>query len=214
MASPWRRIAGLVVGAVYLETNLNLALRDWTLSGLATITFAISTAILIVVRVIGGSFGQPVRSELSARPETHGLRFSIRGLMVLTAAVALFIAFARALRGVAYPERLLLGSLFDSLCFVTVGLVALCAVLDEAYPLGRGLTVLVLSLLLGSFMGIASDVDRYQLVNIILVIFLYSAELLASMLVLRSSGYRFAWQTSQQPVQSSGDGNVGESVLA
>jgi hypothetical protein len=197
-----------------LETLLTLAVRDWTLSGLATITIAVAAATLIVVRVTGGRLAQQAHNELSARPETHRLRFSIRGLMLLTAAVALFIALAKALRGAPYPERVLLGNFFVSLCLVTVGFVALWAVLDGGHPLGRSATVLVLSSFLGLFVAIAFDVVRHQLVSILLVMSLYSAGLLASLLVVRSCGYRFVGQTSQHSVQSSGDGNVGESLLA
>jgi hypothetical protein len=198
--SPWRRIAGLVVGSVYLETLLYLVLDDRTLFGLATVTIAVTAATVIVVRVMGGRFTQQVHSELSARPETHRLRSSIRGLMLLIAAVAVFIASAKALHGIPYPGGLLLFHFFVSLCLVTVGLVALWAVLDEAHPLARVSAVFLLSSILGFLAALAGHVDPNQLVNVVLVMSLYSAELLASLLVVRSCGYRFVSQTSQRPV--------------
>jgi hypothetical protein len=214
MALPWKRFAGLVVGASYLETLLKLALDDRTLSGLATLMIGVTTAAWIVVRAIGGRFAQQVPSERSTLPETHRLRFSIRGLMLLTAAAALFIAVARALRSIAYPEHPLLGNFFVSLCSVIVGLVALWGILDERRPLGRGSTVLVLSSMFAFLIGIAFNVDIYHLGRVLLVMLVYSAELLASLHLVRSSGYRFVRRTSQQPHRTAGDGNVGLTSLA
>jgi hypothetical protein len=200
MVSPWRRVVGLVVGSIYVETLLYLVLNDRTLLGLVTVTIAVTAATVIVVRVIGGRFAQQVHGELSVCPESHRLRFSIRGLMLLIAAVALYIASARALHRIPYPEGFLLFHFFVSLCLVTVGLVALWAVLGEARPLARVSAILLLSSILGFVTAFASHADPSQLVSMILVMSLYSAELLASLLVVRSCGYRFVWQTSQGPV--------------
>jgi hypothetical protein len=200
LASPWGRIVGLVVGSVYLEKLLYLVLNDRTLFGLATVTIAVTAATVIVVRILGGGFAQQAHGDLTVCPESHRLRFSIRGLMLLIAAVALYIASARALHEIPYPEGLVLFHFFVSLCLVTVGLVAVWAVLDEARPLARVLAVFLLSSILGFLAALAGHADPNQLVNIILVMSLYSAELLALLLVVRSCGYRFVWQTSQRPV--------------
>jgi hypothetical protein len=124
--------------------------------------------------------------------------------MLLIAAVALYIALARALHGIPSPEGLLLFHSFVSLCLVTVGLVALWAVLDEARPLVRVSAILLLSSNLGILAAFAAHADRNQLVNIIVVMSLYSAELLVSFLVVRSCGYRFVWQTSHRPDHTRG----------
>jgi hypothetical protein len=73
--------------------------------------------------------------------------------------------------------------------------------------------ILLLSSILGLVAALAAHADPNQLVNIILVMSLYSAELLASLLVVRSCGYRFVWQTWQRPVTSSGDANLGEAMV-
>jgi hypothetical protein len=67
--------------------------------------------------------------------------------------------------------------------------------------------VLVLSSILGFFIAITADADRHQLVIILLVMIIYPAELLASLVVVRSCGYRFVWQSSPQPGRPSDDGN-------
>jgi hypothetical protein len=133
--------------------------------------------------------------------------------MLLTAAIALFIAVAKALRGIPYPERLLPVNFFVSLCLVTVGLVALWAVLDEGRPLAWVSAVFLLSFILGFFVAIAAHAEPIHWINILLVMSLYSAELLASLLVVRSCGYSFVWQTSHRAVPSSGDANLGESLV-
>src|SRR4051812_16293496 len=52
MASPWTRLAGLVAGAVYLEALVPSDLRREFL-GISTITIAVTTATLLVVRTLG-----------------------------------------------------------------------------------------------------------------------------------------------------------------
>src|SRR5437763_1748142 len=51
-ASPWKRLAGLVAGALYLEALIVPALRREFL-GTSTITIAVTTATLFVVRTLG-----------------------------------------------------------------------------------------------------------------------------------------------------------------
>jgi hypothetical protein len=133
--------------------------------------------------------------------------------MLLIAAVAVFIASAKALHGIPYPGGLLLYHFFVSLCLVTLGLVAVWAVLDEARPLARVPAIILLSSILGCLVALAGHADPNQLVNIILVMLLYSVELLASLLVVRFCGYRLVWQTSQGPVPSPGDANLGNSLV-
>jgi hypothetical protein len=50
--SPWRRLAGLAAGAVYLEALLPSDFRR-ELLGMSTITVAVVTATLLVIRILG-----------------------------------------------------------------------------------------------------------------------------------------------------------------
>jgi hypothetical protein len=220
VTSLWRTIAGLIIGAAYLETLLRLLHNDETLSGLATIMIAITVVTLFVVRAIGGGFVQKVQSELSACPQNHRLRFSIRGLMLFTAAVALVTALAKASRDFPLQERMLVVNSFLSLCLVTAGLVVLWAFLKEGHFLGRGTTDVVLSStlvlwsLLWFFFAIAFHMHRYQWLNVMLFVSVYLAELLASLVVVRSCGYRFVKRPWPHPGRATDDGSTGDSVLA
>ena len=209
-ASPWKRIAGLLAGSVYLETLWLLALEG-ELPATSTITIGVTTAFLLVLRANGDKFTRQVQDGSPAQPETERLRFSIRGLMLLTAAVALLSAIAKAFQGIGFaPNRLTLVNVFLALCFVTIGFVALWAVLGKAKPLVRGAVVFVVSPILGVFFAISVNAHQAGWVYIILSMLLYSAALLASLLVLRSCGYRFVRRVTRLTIQPSSDGNVGE----
>ena len=140
-AKPWMRLAGLVAGAVYLEALVPSDLRREFL-GISTITIVVTTATLLVVRWLGVRLTRQDDPDQSARQEPEGLRFSIRGLMIFTAAVAVICAGARALEGARSPFLFIP---VWAVCFVAVGLVSLWAVLGDAHPLRRGPVVFVLS---------------------------------------------------------------------
>jgi hypothetical protein len=185
--SPWRRLAGLVAGAAYLEILFPPVLRQ-QFFGISTITIAVTTATLLVVRALGVRLARQDDPGQLAPAETEGLRFSIRGLMLFTAAVALLSAGARVLQ--ESPKRFLLLAVVWALCFVAVGLVALWAALGSARPLRRGPALFALSPVLGAFFAFAAEAHRAGWVLIILTMLLYPALLLGSLLVVRSCGYR------------------------
>ena len=185
-ASPWKRIAGLLAGSVYLETLCRLASK-WQLPGIPGVTIA--AASLLVVPEKGG------RITLQVHNGPHGterLRFSIRGLMLLTVAVALLSAVTRTLQGLEFPENGLSPiDVFLSLCFVAIGFAALWAVLGKAQPSARVAVVFVLSPILGIFFSIASNAHSTESAFVIVSMLLYSVALLLSLFVVRSCGYRF-----------------------
>ncbi len=114
-AYSWQRITGLVAGTAYLETLLVLSV-DRTLGGVATVTVVVTTACLLVLRVKGVRLIRHLAIDLSARANAPRLRFSIRSLMLLTAAVALLSALARALRAMPVPDNTLLVNFFSFPC--------------------------------------------------------------------------------------------------
>jgi hypothetical protein len=183
---PWMRLAGLVAGAVYLEALVPSDLRREVM-GISTITIVVTTATLLVVRWLGVRFRRQNDPGQSAVHEPEGLRFSIRGLMIFTAVVALICAVVRALEGSRSP--LLLIPVW-AMCFVAVGLVSLWAVLGYSQPLRRGPVVFVLSPVLGAIVAFVAGVHQAGWVYILLIMLLYPAALLGSLLVVRSCGYR------------------------
>jgi hypothetical protein len=161
--------------------------------GTSTITITVTTASLFVVRWLGVRFTRQAEFGQVARPEPEGLRFSIRDLMILTATVAFLCAGAKALQ--ESPIRVLLLVLFWALCFVAVGLVSLWAALGKARPLRRSPVVFVLSPMLGVFFAFACGAHNAGWAYILLIMLLYPAGLLGSLLVVRSGGYRLIRST-------------------
>jgi hypothetical protein len=207
--SPWGRMAGLVAGAVYLEALwFSGDLRRGSF-GVSTITIAITTAICLVGRALGLRLAQQDNHTRPARADAEGLRFSIRGLMVFTAAVALLSAGARALQ--ESPRRMILLMSVWSMCFVAVGLADFWATLGNVRPLGRGTIVLVLSPSLGAFFAFAAGAHPHGWAYIILTMLLYAALLLGSLLVVRSCGYRLVRRAA--PFCEPSDGGDGRSSL-
>ena len=141
-----------------------------------------------------------------ARAQAEGLRFSIRGLMLFTASVALLSAGARALQDT--PRRMILLMTVWAMCFVAVGLAALWAALGKLRPLGRGTVVLVLSPLLGAFFAFGAGAAPQGWAYIILTILLYAALLLGSLLVVRSCGCRLLRGAASPSGSPDGDGGL------
>ena len=72
-APPWKRLAGLVAGAVYLEALFAANLRSEFL-GICTVTIAVATASLLVVQWCGVRLKRHADPGQPARPEPDGLR--------------------------------------------------------------------------------------------------------------------------------------------
>jgi hypothetical protein len=185
-ARPWMRLAGLVIGTAYLEALVPSELRK-DVQGISTITIVVTTATLLLVRRLGVRIRRQDDSSQSKRQEPEGLKFSIRGVMIFTALVALLCALARALEG---SRNLVLLTFVWALCFVAVGLVSLWAALGDAHPLRPSPAVFVISAVLGAFFAFAVGATREGWCYILLIMLLYPVALLASLFVVRSCGYR------------------------
>ena len=165
-SSAWKRTVGLVAGAVYLEALLAPDLSR-EVRGIATVTITVTTACLLVLRGLGIRVARRGGTVLRPNAEPGGLRFSIRGLMIFTAAVAVLSAGARASMR-ATPAQFLLLTTIWAMCFVAVGLVALWAAPGEARLWLRGPIVVVISPVLGAFFAFAASAYRDGWVYILL----------------------------------------------
>jgi hypothetical protein len=186
-AKSWKRLAGLVAGAAYLEALLATKLRGDFL-GIAAITIAVTTTTLFVMCWLAIRLTPQQEVGQSERAEPEGLRFSIRDLMIFTAAVALLCAVARALQ--ASPRQLFLLILVWVICFVAIGLVCLWAALGGAPPAQRSPAVFVLSPMLGIFFAFAVNAHSAGWIYILLTMVLYPMALFGSLVIVRSCGYR------------------------
>jgi hypothetical protein len=211
--STWMPLAGLFTGTVCLEALVALDPTNEFL-GTSTITITVTTGSLLVVRWLGVRFTRQAEFGQFARPAAEVLRFSIQGLMILIAAVALLCAGAKALQ--ESPIRPLLLVLMWALCFVTVGLVSLWAALGKARPLRRSPVVFVLSPMLGAFFAFAARAHNPGRVYIFLIMLLYPAALLGSLLVVRSCAYRLVRSAVPSTVQPDDEGRceVANSVTS
>ncbi len=185
----WTRLAGLVTGVLYLEAMAGDLRREFP--GIWTITVIVTMGSSLVLRRFGvivkrlGDLDQP------ARPESKGPRFSIRSMMIVTVAVAVLCAEARSL-GV---QRFLINLVF-AICFVAAGLVSLWAALGDVRPLRRGPAVFVLWAALGAFMAVPATTAGRAYIHLIMA--LYPAALVGSLLIVRSCGYRLVRRASAE----------------
>ncbi len=189
----WKRLAGLVAGILYLEA---LAPRDFRREFPAIWTIAITVTLgsLLVLRRFGVAVKRPGDLGQPARPEAEGPRFSIRGMMIFTGAVALLCTGATALQ--ATTQVWLLMTVVLLICFVAVALVSLWAALGNARPLQRCSAVFVVSLTLGAYLALpATAAGR---VYILLIMVLYPTALMGSLLIVRSCGYRLVRRASAE----------------
>jgi hypothetical protein len=149
---------------------------------------------LLVLRRFGVVVKRRADPGQLERPEAKRLRFSIRGMMIVTAAVALLCTEATTLQAFQVPRLFL--SLACVICFVAVGLDSLWAALGYACPSRRVSAVFVISLGLGCYL--AAPAHTAGRVYIFLIMVLYPAALMGSLLIVRSCGYRLVHRASPE----------------
>ena len=209
-ASWWKRLAGLILGAVSLEILLAAGGGSAEFSGMAALVSVGVAGALLAARRRGARLLRiPKPPDPPASP---GLRFTIRSLMLGTLVIALLIAGAKSLQETLGGGPMPFVIATWSLCFVAVGLAAVWAALGLARPLQRSLVVLALALSLGvlfSF-GINEGWDTYFYIVTIMV--LQAVIVLGSLLVVRSCGYRLVSQPLSHPDRPEELGLADESV--
>jgi hypothetical protein len=190
------RIVGWIAGSVYLTLLLRWALDEDMAIPMALVETLIVTITLFVVRQRNAHL-----CRISTQPgeqERSGLQFSIRGLMIFTLAVAVLITVVKQLREAegAKTDVFVIGIWVVSL--VVTSLAAIWAMLGLRSPYARSIAVLIMSVMLGwcfSY-GIGQHWEYY--VYGMVIMFLQTALLVGSLLVVRSSGYRLVRYRSQQ----------------
>jgi hypothetical protein len=205
LSSPWLRLSGIVAGTVYLEVLIGIG-SEWELSGCATITTVATFVCLLLMRWLPGTRG---RRSVPVRYSGHkagGLQFTILGLMLFTAAVAVFITVVKFAGGLSTHH--LVRTFFLGLSFVVVGLVALWAVLRYPSPQRRVPIVLTASVTLGFLFAWFADAHPSGRVYIMLTMLLYPAFLSGSLMVVRSYDDRLLKGASGHPTATR---PVGES---
>jgi hypothetical protein len=185
-AARWVRIVGWIAGSVYLAFLLRWAIdeRGDEAIPITLVVTLIVTVTLFIVRQRNGNLRRISGQREEA--DRSGLQFSIRGLMIFTLAVAVLIAAAKQLRGTEASKTDALILCIWGVCFVVTGLASIWATLGLSSPYARSIAVLIISAMLGwcfSY-GVASDWETY--VYVMIIMFLQTALLVGSLLVVRS----------------------------
>jgi hypothetical protein len=171
-ASWWKRLLGLIFGSVTVATMISFGFDDYSFSWMAlTISAAVSGALLVVrlsdVRLLQFA-------PVPASSNRKRLRFSIRGLMLLTLVAAILIDEVRI-------------SIFLALC---LGSVWVSLGVDRVL---RGIAISIVFLFVASvlfalvFVGLRDRPNYFITIGHLLLMY---AILLGSLLVVRSCGYR------------------------
>ena len=182
------RLIGLIVGTGYLTIVFGAGIDDLSEETVFVVVVAVLlvAAVTWIVRWLKGAMQQIHGSAPDAR---EGLQFTIRHLLVLTFVVACLLTIGKVLapRLLHIHEISLLSVI--ALCFVCVALVAIWAMLG----LGRVLLRSIVFFMIAAAMGwiLARVVDRSDHIFWISTTIFQATYLTASLLVIRSCGYRF-----------------------
>lgn len=186
----WMRLVGLVMGCVYFEILIRIGgqSRDhfFLLAAMATVGIA------AVFRLVRWRYADlRLFSPQSFQPGQEGLKFSIRGLMLFTFIVAITIVGLREVRENVPASPNVLTVAVWSLSIVTVGLASVWAGLGLARPTQRSVVVLLMSAILGAlFVYTIRQADGETYFYIVSIMVLQAGVLIASLLFVRSCGYR------------------------
>lgn len=191
------RMAGFLFGVLYLELVLYLGTQNDDFSWLAAFSSCSVAAVLLVSRIW---FAPLVHLDAdSSSSSVPKFQFSIRGLMLLTLSVALFITGAKMINelvgGPSFLEELLLWGA----AVATTGLAASWATLTAADPAPRSALVVMLSLAAAALVGYGFDEGWHAYFYLITITALQAVIVLGSLLVVRSSGFRLVRQPRASP---------------
>jgi hypothetical protein len=186
-SGPWSRLLGLLIGTACLEAAFDRALGlEFVLMPSAAMVLTVVS--MIVVWSFGVRLSLRVDGAEPSRQKPQEFRFSIRGLMVLTAVVALVTALARGLRQPPGHFSILISGLW-SVCFAAVSFLTLWAACGLGGLLRRGLLTVAVSVGLGAFIAYVADANRDGWVYVFLIMLLDPVVLLGSLRFVRSCGY-------------------------
>lgn len=210
-ASWWKRLASLMVGAVYLKSLLIVGWPDAVL-----LTAMLASGIAVILGVIRWQYANLRHfPQPPVKAGNEGLKLSIRGLMFFTFVIAVTIVGAKLLRESTSEAPNLFLAFALSLSFVVVGVASVWAVLGLPRPIMRSAVVLLISAVLGSLLVYALNLHLWTLYSYFMatgnpmvisyftssdhwaiylsftaLMLLYTGVLIASLLVVRGCGYR------------------------
>jgi hypothetical protein len=195
----WKRLAGLSLGALWLEILLCAPLENAPNLFLMPSTAAFGLAlVLLAMRHWGTELLCPSDGLI---PRDHGrLRFSIRSLMFCIAIGAFLAAWTRSVWADTSGWPTLVLNLVFGICFGALGLAALWAALGLTPPPQRVAFFLLCSAALGAILAFVIHasyrVEWTSVIPIFALLLLHFAILLGSLLIMRLCGFRLAVRPS------------------
>jgi len=182
------RLVGLIVGAGGLAIMLGAGIGKLSGEIISVVVAAVLlvAAVTWIVRWLKGAMQQIPDSTPDAR---EGLQFTIRHLLVLTFVVACLVTIGKALapRLPHFHDVTMLSAI--AVCFVSVALVAIWAILGLGQVLFRSLVLFVISAIVGWIL--ARVIDEGDDIFWTSTTILQATYLMGSLLAIRACGYRF-----------------------
>ena len=182
------RLVGFIAGVSYLELVAYLGTQDDDFSWLAGFSAISVAVVLLISRIWLAPLSRIDAAETGAAPSS--LQFSIRGLMLLTLGVAAAITVAKALNAWFGGPRLLVELLMWVGAVAVTGLASAWAMLTSAHAGPRAAAVLLLALGAAAIVGYGFNEGWHAYFYLITITVLQAAAVLASLLLVRRSGYR------------------------
>lgn len=190
----WMRLAGLIVGIIYLECLVAAGDSTEEITWLAAMSTGGIAAIFGLIR---WRYAELRRfSQQDPQDNQEGLRLSIRGLLLFTFMVALMIVGVEGLRKNVTPVPTPFLISVWSLCFVVTGLAGTWTGLGLARPMLRSIVVLLISAVLGALFVYCIRAPWQSYFYITATMVLQAGVLITSLLVVRSCGFRLVRKTN------------------
>ncbi|MAD81308.1 MAG: hypothetical protein QGF59_14925 [Pirellulaceae bacterium] len=182
------RLVGVTIGLAYLGPQFCFSLGNWG-SELLLLVFLSTVVVAGVMLVVRWFMARLERTAMATNSvSAEGLQFSIRHLMLLTFVIGCILGIGRWLQPYFQRADQLAFILTLSLCFVSVGVTSVWALLGRAHLILRSCVVLFIGLLTACIP--TYSLEEGELWFWITMMIVEATVLLASLFVVRLCGFR------------------------
>lgn len=191
------RLVGLAVGSTYLAVELGLGIAELEVEVfvLAILPCVLVTLATWIIRLFRGTLRRVEPAQTNVK---EGLQFSIRHLMLLTFAVACLTTVGKLLAPTLANIDILAVVVVLGLCYVSVSLTSIWAILGTGHPVVRSFFVVVIAVIAGLLAGYVVD-NGGEMFFWLSTTVLQAVLLIASLTVIRRVGYRFVARCPASP---------------
>ena len=190
------RLSGLAVGSTYLAVELGLGIdaMDVEFLVLAILPCVLVALVTWLVRLFRGTLQ---RVEVDQTNLKEGLQFSIRHLMLLTFVVACLTTVGKLLAPTWADIGLMTMVVVVGLCYASVALTSIWAILGTGRPFVRSMFVVVIAIVSGLIAEYVFDHGE-EIPFWLSTTCLQAVLLVSSLAIIRRVGYRFVASRSPQ----------------